>query len=81
MKPSFRWNIDGFKQLRRSTEIKARLKREADAIANSAGDGYVPSVGEGKTRSRGSVVTGTPDAMRNEKKNSSLLRALSNRGN
>lgn len=76
----FKWDIKGFQKLRRSAEVKARLKKEADSVAQSAGDGYEVNVGEGKTRSRASVVTATPEAIRNESKNSSLLRAFSNRG-
>lgn len=76
MKPRIRWNIKGFQQVRRLDGVKDRLKRESDKVASRAGDGYEVNVGEGKTRSRASVVTATPDAMRNESKNSSLLRAL-----
>lgn len=80
MRPSFRWNIKGFQQLRRMDGVKARLKKEAQAVAADAGDGYEANLGEGKTRSRASVITASAEAMRNENKSNSLLRALSNRG-
>lgn len=80
MKPSFRWNLKGFQQLRRSPEIKARLQRDSEAVAKSAGDGYEVRPGEGKTRSRSSVVTASADAMRAESKSNNLLRALQSRG-
>ena len=74
-----KWNLAAFKQIRTSAAIKSRLGKDADAIAKSAGTGYVASVGDGKTRSRASVITGDPDTMRKEAKNNNLLRALGSR--
>ena len=75
-----KWNLKAFKQIRTSPEMKARLGKDAEAIAKSAGTGYEAGVGDGKTRARASVITGDPDTMRKEAKNGNLLRALSNRG-
>ena len=76
----FRWKRGVFKELRTMPAIERELKKVADGVADSAGDGYESSVAEGKARSRASVITATPDAMRNESKNSSMLRALQGRG-
>lgn len=75
-----KWNFKAFEQIRRLPGVKAALKAEVDAIAASAGPGYVSHVDEGKTRSRGSVVTGDAKAIRDNSKNSTLLRALQARG-
>lgn len=80
MSSSLKPNVKGFQQLRRSPEIKARLQRDSEAVAKAAGDGYEVRPGEGKTRSRSSVVTASADAMRAESKNNNLLRALQSRG-
>ena len=80
MRPQIKWNIKAFEQLRRSAGVKNRLKSEAESVARSAGSGYVVNTGEGKTRSRASVITGDYDSIRDNSKNSTLLRALGNRG-
>ena len=80
MRPQIKWNIKAFQQLRRSAGVKNRLKSEAESIARSAGSGYVVNTGEGKTRSRASVITGDYDSIRDNSKNNTLLRALGNRG-
>lgn len=76
----FEWKRGVFKELRTMAATERELKKAADSVADSAGDGYESFLGDGKTRSRASVVTASADAMRNESKNSSLLRALNNKG-
>ena len=76
----FQWKRGVFEQIRRLPGVEKELKKVADDVARAAGDGYEASLGKGKTRSRASVVTATAEAMRNESKNSSMLRALQNRG-
>lgn len=80
MRPRFKWNIKGFQRLRRSAGIKQKLKSEADSLRDTAGEGYRVRTGEGKTRSRATVITGTADARREESENSSLLRAVGAEG-
>lgn len=79
-KVDIKWNLPAFKQIRSSAAMKDRLGKDAESIAKSAGTGYVPGVDDGKTRARASVITGDPDTMRKEAKNSNLLRALTSRG-
>ena len=76
----FEWKRGVFKELRTMPATERELKKAADSVADSAGDGYESLLGDGKTRSRASVVTASADAMRNESKNSSLLRALNSKG-
>ena len=75
----FQWKRGVFEQIRRLPAIEKELKKTADAVAADAGAGYESSLGEGRTRSRASVVTTSADAMRAESKSSNLLRALANR--
>ena len=76
----FQWKRGVFEQIRRLPGVEKELKKVADDVARAAGDGYEASLGKGKTRSRASVVTATAEAMRNESKHGSMLRALNNRG-
>lgn len=76
----FRWARGVFKQLRTMPSTERELKKVADSVADSAGDGYESRLGDGRSRSRASVVTASAEAMRNESKNNSMLRALHNRG-
>lgn len=75
-----KWNVRAFEDIRRSAGVKARLKREADAVASASGRGYVVQTGEGKSRSRAAVIAATPEAARDNSKNNTLLRSLSSRG-
>ena len=75
----FQWKRGVFEQIRRLPAIEKGLKKTADAVAADAGAGYESSLGDGRTRSRASVVTASADAMRAESKSSNLLRALANR--
>lgn len=74
-----RWNMKAFQQIRRMPGVKSRLKSEAGSMANSAGDGYTSESGEGKTRSRASVVTATREAVRDNSSNNTLSRILASR--
>ena len=60
----------------RGPGTKAKLKSVADRIANAAGPGNLTLTGEGRTRSRASVVTTTYEAMRAEAKTRNLTRAV-----
>lgn len=51
------WNIAGFEELRRLPQLKALLMERAQKIADRAGRGIGALPGEGRTRSRASVVT------------------------
>lgn len=73
---TFKMRKSAHEELRRLPKVKADLKRRADNIAAACGDGYVANSGEGKTRSRASVVTATGKAMRDNAKNNTLVRNL-----
>ena len=73
----------GYAEARKLKGVSDEIKRRVDAIAAAAGDGYVANVQEvgGNSlhsgRARGSVITDTPAAMRDQAKNQTLQRALS----
>ena len=75
----FKWKRGVFEQLRRLPAVEKELKKTADAVAADAGAGYESSRGDGRTRSRASVVTASAEAIRAESKSNSLLRALASR--
>lgn len=75
-KPKIKWNIPAFEEVRRLPKVKAELESRAESIAAQAGEGYEMRSGEGKTRSRASVVTTTADSMRDNRKNNTLLKSI-----
>lgn len=60
----------------KSASVQAELGRRARAAADAAGPGYEASVIVGATRARASVITATPEAMADNARNQSLLRAI-----
>lgn len=75
-KVKIEWRLAGFEEIRRLPAVKANLKSRADRIAAQAGEGYEAFEGEGKTRSRASVVTTSMRAINSNRKNNTLLRSL-----
>ena len=71
-----KWRLKGFEEIRRLPKTKAELKSRADSIAAQAGEGYEALEGEGKTRSRASVVTTSMRAINDNRKNNTLLRSM-----
>lgn len=71
-----KWRLKGFEEIRRLPKTKAELKKRADRIASASGEGYEALEGEGKTRSRASVVTTSVRAINSNRKNNTLLRNL-----
>ena len=59
-----KWNMAGFRALRKSGEVHADLARRAASIADAAGEGYEARSGQGRSRARASVVTTTKKAMK-----------------
>ena len=76
----FRWSHNALKRLRTTPEVERAVMKIAGDVSASAGDGYEVANESGHTRARGRAYTATADAMRNESKNSSMLRALQSRG-
>lgn len=69
-------NHAGVRDLLRSDEVEADLRRRAEAIAAAAGDGYEVEMFRGQNRWRATVRTGTETARRDEAKNRTLTGAI-----
>jgi len=76
MPTRIRWNHRAFEQIRRDPAVANELRKEADKIADRAGEGYLAVDGNGRTRSRAAVVTSNAEAIRDNAENNTLLRAL-----
>lgn len=74
-----RWSVQAFERLRRLPEVDALLAERARAIAEACGGaeaGYEHSQTSGRTRSRASVITATPEAQADNASSQTLLRGL-----
>lgn len=70
-------NNAGVQEILKSPGVQSLLMSQAERVARAAGPGYVARAGTaGKTRSRAWAVADTPDAMRDNAKNATLLRTL-----
>ena len=69
-------NSAGVREMLQSAEIQAVLRERANEIAARAGDGYTTDVFAGKTRANASVFANTPEAIRDNLNNDTLLKAL-----
>ena len=69
-------NTKGVRELLRSAEVEADVKRRADRVAAAAGEGFEAEADRGPNPARASVRTVTPGAMVDEATNHTLLRAL-----
>lgn len=69
-------NSDGVRELLRSQEIMAECRAHAQAIASRAGDGYTVSTYTGVNRVNASVMAATPEAIKDNIKNNTLLKAV-----
>jgi hypothetical protein len=74
--PRIKWNMGAFQQIRRLDSVDAMLEDIVKHILDELGEGYEGDVRAGRTRSRGSVVTATVEAIIDNHTNDSLLRAL-----
>lgn len=69
-------NSEGVRALLRSPEIASACQAQANAIAGRAGGGYSVSVYTGANRANASVITETSEAIRDNMKNNTLLKAV-----
>lgn len=76
MANQLKWNYAAGGQLLKSAEIQADLLRRAQAIAATAGDGFVADGSVGKTRARATARSVTFQAAKSEAKDRTLLRAV-----
>lgn len=79
-KPKIVWKQGAFYRLRSEPGVVADLERRAEAVAEAAGDGYLAGSRQGASRPQGrwraSVVTGDWDAIVDNARNQTLLKAL-----
>lgn len=71
-----RWSIRAYKEIRRSPEVVAELRRRTERVREGCGDGYVASVEQGRTRARGNVAAWSFAARADNATNNTLLRNL-----
>lgn len=79
MAVKFRWRSNVFREIRTMPGVLSELEARGARIASAAGDGYETSgagVTGGRGRGRVAVFTATPDAMRDNARNHTLLSAL-----
>lgn len=69
-------NRAGVRALLKSSEMQGLLLDHAEAIAGRAGDGYAAESAVLGTRAVASAYTENPDAMRDNLKNNTLLKAV-----
>lgn len=69
-------NSEGVRELLRSPEMAAICQAQARAIAGRAGSGYSVSTYTGTTRANASVRAETQEAIRDNLKNNTLLKAV-----
>jgi hypothetical protein len=73
------FNAEGFEQVRRSPEVEKELQAIVDEVMAQVQGGdreYAGGVEDGRTRSRGYVVTANFEAIKDEAHKNLLLRAL-----
>lgn len=71
-----KWNMKGFRDLRRSREVMSDLIKRGKVIADSAGAGYEVTPYTGKNRGRVSVITASPEAVLDNATNNTLVRSI-----
>lgn len=69
-------NSAGVRELLRSDEMESMLAKKASDIRDRCGDGYESDSYKGKNRAKATVWTATPDAMRDNSKNNTLLKGM-----
>lgn len=75
-KPRIEFNSAMFRAILTGAEVRADLEDRAGRIESAAGEGFEASVTVGSNRVRASVITATPEAMREEAENGTLSRAI-----
>lgn len=72
----YKANRAGLRELLQGEVAQTLVTRHTDRLAEAAGDGFVGSTKQGKTRFRGIVFADTWSAKRREAKQNILLRVL-----
>lgn len=71
-----KWNMKGFKELRKSRPVMSDLIDRAGDIADASGDGYDVSPFTGKNRARVTVMAVTAESRDDNARNNTLLRNM-----
>lgn len=72
-----KWNMAAFRALRTAPGVTADLSRRAERVAAACGDGFVARTTPGtRGRSRAAVITASPDAIRRNARDNTLVRNL-----
>lgn len=75
--PKIKWNIAGFREVRKSPEVVDMLQDVVDDILDDLGRiDYEGNVRMGQTRARGGIRTATWDGIRENDEENTLLKAL-----
>ena len=79
MMASFKWNIDGFREIRTSPEMQDEIHSLADELATAAGNGYAVKSRQGtgaKARFGAIVFAYTSRAYGDQLRNNTLQKVL-----
>ena len=69
-----KWRVAGFREVRRSPEALAAVRRRAQRIADASGEGYVAEAAVGANRVRAAVITGDFAAILDNARYNTLVR-------
>lgn len=69
-------NHDAIRDMLRSSGMKRTIQKHSERVAGRAGSGYEASTVVGKNRVHGSVITASSEAIRDNSRNNTLLKAL-----
>ena len=72
----FKLNSDGVQDLLKGSEMQSILLEKARDVAGRAGEGYSSEVRVYKKRAVGRAYAATPEAVRDNYENNTLLKAL-----
>lgn len=73
----WKWDMSGFKDLRKSPEVAAAISTEVEEVLQKTGDDhYAGGVEDGGNRVRGYVVTADGPGIRDNAKNHTILKAV-----
>ena len=76
-KPKIKWHDVDFTAVMKSADVERLLLDQAQEIADRAGDGFEAELGTGgQTRSRAFSRAATPEAIAENARHATLLRAL-----
>lgn len=74
------WSLNAFEQIRHLPEVQQQIGEMTDGIAaaanQSTGGGYTAVVEDGGDRVRGAVYTESYEAIRDNARNNTLIKAL-----